>query len=286
MALSLKKLAGLTGEVGHCNCNAAGNCLNMSMCAFTTGVDAFTVLAWNPLAQASTSLLRLPVSGLAWEVTALRGGPDDARSDAAVPHQVTAMDARTLSLPLLYLNHFGLSKAQDTEAKCQLANNATHIISFQAPLPPVGFASFHVRKVLRPSPTTTEITASAEEGARQTVSNGVYNVTYNQAAGAIESVTNIASGVTAALNLSWGYYVSSEGGATKLPNGKEEISLQSSGAYIFRPKYQETFRTAWKQPKLTVVAGPLVTELRQEFSEYATHVIRLIKGSSFIEVEV
>ena len=46
VSLALKKMAGITGEVHHCNCNTAGNCLNMSMCAFTTGADEFTVIAW------------------------------------------------------------------------------------------------------------------------------------------------------------------------------------------------------------------------------------------------
>ena len=41
--LSLRKLTGITGKIGHCNCNTAGSCLNMSVCAYTTGVDDFTI---------------------------------------------------------------------------------------------------------------------------------------------------------------------------------------------------------------------------------------------------
>ena len=29
--MALKKIAGITGDVGHCNCNAEGNCLNISV---------------------------------------------------------------------------------------------------------------------------------------------------------------------------------------------------------------------------------------------------------------
>lgn len=36
---------------------------------------------------------------------------------------------------------------------------------------------------------------------------------------------------------------------------------------------------------MTVVQGPLITEIRQTFSSYASHVIRLINGSDFIEIE-
>jgi alpha-mannosidase len=245
------------------------------------------VIAWNPLAQASASWLRIPVSGAAWHVSALREG---SPLGTTVPHQLIPLDARTRSLPLLYLNHYGLSKEQDAAAKRRLANNASHTLTFKAALPAVGFATFRVRKALQTSradaeQAVAEVAPVATDGPLQTVSNGVYSITYSAAAG-IQSVKNLATGVSASLNISWGYYVSSVGGATKLPDGREELSTQASGAYIFRPKYQNTLRTAWKQPTLTVVSeGPLVTEIKQTFSEYASHVIRLTQGSPFIEVE-
>jgi alpha-mannosidase len=53
VALSLKKLLKLDANetLLHCNCNAANNCLNISVCAASTGVGAFSVVAWNPLAR-------------------------------------------------------------------------------------------------------------------------------------------------------------------------------------------------------------------------------------------
>jgi hypothetical protein len=48
--LSLRKLTGITGKIGHCNCNTAGCCLNMSVCAYTTGVDDFTISKSRPTA--------------------------------------------------------------------------------------------------------------------------------------------------------------------------------------------------------------------------------------------
>ena len=45
VALALKKIGGFAGDLGHCNCNEAGNCLNMSVCAFTTDNDALSVVA-------------------------------------------------------------------------------------------------------------------------------------------------------------------------------------------------------------------------------------------------
>jgi hypothetical protein len=73
VALSLRKLAGIppAAEVGHCNCNAAGNCLNLSMCAFTTAAESFTVMAWNTQGQNVSSWLRVPVTGANYTVTDL-----------------------------------------------------------------------------------------------------------------------------------------------------------------------------------------------------------------------
>ena len=55
------------------------------------------------------------------------------------------------------------------------------------------------------------------------------------------------------LNISWGYYVSSEGNPTVtiLPNGTKETHIgQASGAYMFRPDDQFTHACSQMQPTL------------------------------------
>ena len=311
VAKSLQKLTGLTHELGHCNCNAAGNCLNMSMCAYTTGVEEFTVLAWNPLGQASISWLRIPVSGGdGWTVT-------DLSSKAAVASQAIVLDARTKQLPILYLNkaligksaprtwklanntrchkqlwsqkttHAATNKALSIaacEALCdadngcgawsveppgsanmrcfgypqrtpalagctggpdasgwtsgwassanalpaeiraaeaKLANNASHTLTFAAPLPPLGYASFRVKRGKHSGADVTAEEPKQTQAGPTEVSNGMYSVKVG--ASSIESITNLASRVTTALNISFGYYVSSEGGCTNLPNGELRV---------------------------------------------------------------
>jgi alpha-mannosidase len=207
VAKALQKLAGITADIGHCNCNVAGNCLNMSMCAFTTGVDAFTVVAWNPAGQNSTAWLRVPVTGgEGWGVT-------DIATSAALPSQAIAIDARTQSLPKLYLNKFGLKPQQVAAATEALANKATHVLTFPVMLPPVGFSTYRVVKQKQNQHAAAAATAAAATSSRtsmaaatpSTVSNGVYTVQLNKATGQIESVTNIASDASVALNISWGY---------------------------------------------------------------------------------
>jgi alpha-mannosidase len=278
VAMALKKLTGIKGDIGHCNCNAAGNCLNMSMCAYTTGVDEFTVIAWNPLAQNSTSWLRIPVSGDTWTVT-------DLATKAELPSQATALDARTKSLPLLYLNRANLSAAAISAESARLSNKATHVVTFEAPLPPVGYSTFSVKKS-----TSTSVPSEAVSVAPTSVSNGVYSLTIDHAKGAISSIKNLKSGVETTLNISWGYYISSEGdgphsACTKLPNGTHSCSTQASGAYLFRPQEQYTFAVSSVQPTIGVSVGPLVTEVKQSFGSWATHTVRLTKGSPYVEVD-
>ena len=97
VAKSFQKLMGTKAEFEHCNCNSEGgsNCLNLTMCATTTGVDEFSMAAWNPLAQETEAhqTVRIPVTGSEWHVVDGTG--------KEIPSQVQAIDQRTLQLPLL-----------------------------------------------------------------------------------------------------------------------------------------------------------------------------------------
>jgi alpha-mannosidase len=274
VAKSLQKIAGISGEVGHCNCNTAGNCLNMSVCGYTTGVDSFTVIAWNPLGQNTTSWLRLPVSGASWTVTNLA-------TKQVVPSQATVIDNRTKTLPLLYLRAW---PHPDPEAVATHENKATHLVNFAAALPPVGYTSFSVKKA---AATAAAAVQPANHATPPWVSNGFYNITLNHAAGLIDTITNLKSGVSQKINITFGYYEASEGGCTKEPHGaKDQCSSQASGAYMFRPAQQYTHSCDnTTQPTLEVTQGPLITEIKTVFADWATHVIRLQKDSQYISVE-
>ena len=183
-------------------------------------------------------------------------------------------------------------------AEAKLMNNATHTLTFAAPLPPVGYASFRVKRgangessagrassVVDPDP---EKVPQAQAQAPTEVSNGIYSLKVGTSS--IESITNLGSGVTTPLNISFGYYISSEGGCTNLPNGTSSCSSQASGAYLFRPQQQHTFvpvdpeNAAGRQPTISVTTqGPLVTEIKSSFSRWATYTLRLTKNSPYVE---
>ena len=247
----------------------------MTMCAWTTGQDEFTVIAWNPEGQKATSWLRIPVSGAAYTVT-------DLSTKSVVPSQATLIDNRTHSLPLLYINKHGMKAPALAAEEAKVSNKATHVVTFEAAMPAVGYSSFSIKKS-----AVSEAVVSKATATPASVTNGVYELTIDSAKGAITAIKNIASGVTTPFNVTWGYYVSSEGHSTqtKLPNGTVETAGQASGAYMFRPDDQFTHACATTQPTIEVTTGPLVTEIKQTFASWATHIIRLTKGSPYVEVE-
>ena len=276
VAKAFQRILGSKAPFGHCNCNTAGNCLNISQCAYTTGIGEFTVAAWNPNGQPSSSYLRIPVSGAGWKVTDAHG--------AAVPSQTMALDKRTLQLPLLYLNKYKMNASQVAAAEAALENRATHVLTFPAAVPPIGFATFKATKSAAAAAAAVDRPLSAAEPT--SITNGIYTVTVDPGTGLVSSIKNLVSGVTTPLSLEWGYYNSSTGGCTYALNGtKLGCDKQASGAYMFRPINQTTRDVCTGKPVTTVTVGEVVSEIKQTLSEYASHTVRLTKGSKFVEVE-
>jgi len=282
VALSLSKLLGTSpSAIEHCNCNAAGNCLNISVCAATTGVDAFHVIAWNPNGQGLADIARIPVTGDKWTVTGPDGKP--------VAAQVVPLDDRTKELPLLYLNSFNMNAAQIAAEKAALANNATHLLVIDLAVPPIGMAVYSAKASAEGTPISKE--RQVGDDKEVTVESDMYSLTFDSDSGLLTTITNKQSKATVPLSINWGWYNSSVGGCTDLSGvpkdlQESECSGQKSGAYMFRPNSSTVFYPGPKQtPSLTVVEGPLVTEVFQKFSEWATHVIRLYKGRNYVEVE-
>ena len=317
VGVALQKMLGLppTEKLLHCNCNEQGNCLNMTICAATTGVATISVVAYNPLGQAASPWIRLPVTGADWEVSS---ETPDGSGKRACPSQTSPLDARTLSLPLLYLNSFGMNAAQIAAAEAELKNNASHVIEFRAPLPPMGYSTF-TRKSTRnfhhtlisrgisdillvstvkrtTSATTSATTAIASKSSAAvtgagSVNNSFYKIDYT--ASGISTITNLVSKESTPLDITWGWYRSSEGGcsgATDPATGKYSYDFygcdsQASGAYMFRPNSSTVYPCGNSTPTLTVSTGLLVTEITQTYSSWCTHVLRLRKDDPAVEIE-
>ena len=136
------------------------------------------------------------------------------------------------------------------------------------------------------------VDVAADVTADVVVQSDTYALTFDGATGLLSSLTNKKANVTLPLQISLGWYNSSVGGCTEygadVPKERRlpPCSGQHSGAYIFRPNSSSVFYPGPpRKPSVEVVRGPLVTEVRQTFSSWATHVIRLYEGEAHVEIE-
>ena len=103
MSIPRAPLTLITCDAARPLAERVAHCLNISVCAATSGRDEFVLAAWNPLGQQVSSWLSIPVSGSgAWQVTTLNA----SGQPVFVPSQSGALSNRTLSLPELYLNSY------------------------------------------------------------------------------------------------------------------------------------------------------------------------------------
>ena len=300
VAMSLEKLMGLDEgqHLDHCNCNAYGaeDCLNITVCSATTGPSEFSIVAYNPQGQESTQVLRIPVQGAGpWTAT-------DVAKQRGVPAQALAISDRTLSLPLLYLNKHGMSQAEQDAWKEQNANPATHVLSVQATIPAMGYTTLVVQK------GKTEVAEEQQQrvvdqkkytdaDGNTVVSNGHYELTFDGSTGLMSQIKNLASNISTPFSIEWGWYNSSVGGCTAgIEPETWACDSQKSGAYIFRPNSSTFFYPGKAQtPTIEVVSNGgggkdgFVTEIRQTFSDWASHTIRMYSYNTalapYIEVE-
>jgi len=77
--------------------------------------------------------------------------------------------ANPKSITISDINKYKMKPAQLSAAQTAVANKATHEITFEAALPPVGFSTFEVKKAAE---ETAVVTTPVE--AASVVSNGVY----------------------------------------------------------------------------------------------------------------
>lgn len=285
--------------------------LNISFCTFTASHDEFSTIAYNQQAHTVKQILRIPIKGSTAAVTDATG--------AAVPSQTIELTARDKSLSKLYLQ-FG--EHNDTKRVEQFTNKATHVVTFEATLPPVGWATYNVKV----SATNEESHESKAVSAATTLKNEFYEINIDPALGGITSIKNLASNIETPLNVDIGFYNSSTGGCTagvgtsadqarwesllnrerreEFENGMDKplemddlhadqfaCDNQESGAYIFRPNSSNVYPAACTTgnchtaPTVTVVTGELVQEAHITYADWATLVVRVVKGQNSVDFE-
>ncbi|XP_059486976.1 lysosomal alpha-mannosidase-like [Neocloeon triangulifer] len=148
-------------------------------------------------------------------------------------------------------------------------SDVTHELIFEATdLPPLGFKSFHVKQA-KNFKNIPLINGSKIENE---ISNEFVKIRFDEKSGKMVGIT--VDGVQTPINQQLLYYVS----------GRRDQNKRPSGAYIFRPGTKNP-KTITEKAEIKIYKGPLVQEVHQKFSFWATQVIRIYKGNKHVEFE-
>uniref|UniRef100_A0A8C3NQF6 Glycoside hydrolase family 38 central domain-containing protein n=1 Tax=Geospiza parvula TaxID=87175 RepID=A0A8C3NQF6_GEOPR len=229
------------------------NALNISVCPLSEATAHFTVILYNPLAWDVTWPVRLPVRATSYAVTDPQGRP--------VASQVVPVSGVTRRL------RGG-------------AGGAPGELLFQAWAPPLGFSTFEVKQL---SPGNAGDTPRWPLGTPRwpsgdpepQIENEHLRVRFDPITGHLLEIQNLAKGISLPVFQSFYWYNASSG---------DRLSPQASGAYIFRPDAPTPIPVA-KRAATHLLKTALVQELRQNFPEWCSQVLRLRPGQPYLELE-
>nr|XP_054773822.1 lysosomal alpha-mannosidase-like isoform X1 [Lytechinus pictus] len=233
----------------HCNY------VNISICPTSETQNSFTVVVYNPLGRSVMSPIRLPVNQAAYTVM----GPNNMTMTSQI-QDVTA----------------------STKSVRRDRGNATKELVFIASIPPLGYTTYHITASSmnlisrlkashqsRPATTTNRLTEDVS------ISNEFLSLGFDGNTGLLKSMSNLGSNITILVKQSFYWYNSSTG---------NDVSIQGSGAYIFRPNKTDPYPLyGGSSVMVNVVKGDVVQEVQQQFTPWLSQVIRLYKGQSSAE---
>ncbi|GBG77031.1 hypothetical protein CBR_g23357 [Chara braunii] len=264
-----------SGGTGHPLFPLLSQCrlLNITYCPMTetqlSNGTSLVVLLYNPLAWHRTEVVRFPVTSVNVHVEDLQGMP--------VPSQVVPVEADEEKLRAFHVEAYTGTKL--------LEGNTLFELVFEARVPALGIATYFIQPAVNVSDLATmsvveQLDNDASAAGTVDVGNDMLQVSIAKDTGRLKRISELKNGVSVELYNSFLWYNGSSGNTVEEPG-------QASGAYIFRPNGSVAFPVGGQNVsvKTTIVKGPLVTEVRQRFSDWASQVIRIYKGKEHAEVE-
>uniref|UniRef100_A0A8C3JTX6 Alpha-mannosidase n=1 Tax=Calidris pygmaea TaxID=425635 RepID=A0A8C3JTX6_9CHAR len=147
---------------------------------------------------------------------------------------------------------------------------------FQASAPPLGFSTFKVSRLSRgdpPAPPARPPLSSEPQEIR----NEHVRVLFDPLTGHLKEIQNLDKSISLPVFQSFYWYNASVG---------NDESLQTSGAYIFRPNSSQPIPvSSSKRVPTYLVKNALVQEVHQNFSSWCSQVVRLRVGQPYVELE-
>jgi len=148
-------------------------------------------------------------------------------------------------------------------------------LAFSVQLPPMGYTSFVVRRI----GTTRDFATYHEPTAPYvTLENQYLKVQFDSATGRLASILQKTNNQLLTVDQGLVWYNASA--------GNNNLSGQTSGAYIFRPNRTDTFNlTQGNVASLSFMNGSFVQEVRQAWTSWAYQTVRLYANSPHLELE-
>eukprot|EP00906_Rhabdomonas_costata_P030343 RCo042878 len=222
--------------------------LNVSQCTplqqLSSSSSPLVAVAWNALGQDRTELVELPL-------------PKDVHVSVVGGLQVQVIPS------LDSITNYGPSEA-----------GAPYTAVVQVRLPALGYTVLRVEPTATPlkvshpvKPTGGQPTSGQHPGAAAVLENEFLRLTFCRSTGMLCQVTNKEKGISADVLQDFFFYKPMSG------NG------QNSGAYIFRPAGPALpVRAPGTSANVSVVFGPLMSEVRQDIAQYLRQRVRLGRG--------
>ena len=235
------------------------NYLNISICPATEQSNSFAVTVYNPVGRTVISFVEIPVKSSYIVVFGPTGVP--------VKSQVFTLSRETKRL-----------RDKNSSSKYKVV--------FEVKAPPLGFATYFVNftkqnrreGAFKSHKSIVHETSDLKDSEEDIViKNEFVRLQFSKKTGRLVSMTDMISKLTTTVDQQFLWYAASDG------NG---ISSQASGAYIFRPNSSEPYvGSPGNKAEIKIFVGPLVQEVRQVFSAFASQVVRLYSGQRHAEFE-
>ena len=224
--------------------------LNISICP-ASETDSFNVVIYNPIGRTVPRFFLFPVHSKHLSVM-----DDNGKT----------VDSQIISVP-------NAVKTVRGDKGC-----APYEILFGDTLPPLGGRTYFVRPA-KEAATMAKLSLEHEPKKEQQIAiieNDAMALIFNCCTGRLMSMENKLSNIKAFVDQQFLWWNGS--------SGNNINSSQASGAYIFRPNGTNPFMVNnGNTATISVVKGPLIQEVRQEFTPWLSQIIRLYSGRPVAE---
>ncbi|KAL0543429.1 hypothetical protein IC582_018525 [Cucumis melo] len=235
--------------------------LNISFCPPTEQDiqkgNSLVMVVYNPLGWIRNDVVRIPVLDADLVVQDISG--------KTIETQFVAIDKVTNSISEFYVKaNLGLPRGQFPK----------YWLLFQVSVPQLGWNTYFISKGNGGGKRRSEFFPTDSQNDTIEVGPGHLKMSFSNASGQLKRMFNSKTGVDLPIQQSYLWYTSSTGFFS---------DQQNSGAYIFVPQGEPNILS--RSIPVEIIRGPLVDEVRQQFSPWVYQVVRLYKDKDHAEFE-